>query len=67
MTALDEYVLSITISSHHVGFDRIRPCTAKRAWWEVFGIGLEEINRMGRGFLIGIEFGLYVDKSTYES
>lgn len=38
-----------------------------KTWSEVSGINLEEINRMEREFLLGIDFGLYVDKSTYIS
>ena len=38
-----------------------------KTWSEVSGIDLEEINRMEREFLIGVDFNLYVDKSTYES
>ena len=34
---------------------------------EVSGIDLEEINRMEHEFLFGVDFNLYVDKSTYES
>jgi hypothetical protein len=33
----------------------------------VSGIDLVDINKMEREFLRGIDFGLYVDKSTYES
>jgi len=35
-----------------------------RGFWD---LARQEMNRMEREFLIGIEFGLYVDKSTYES
>ncbi|KAI0085687.1 cyclin-domain-containing protein [Irpex rosettiformis] len=38
-----------------------------KTWSEVSGIGLEEINKMEREFLLGIDFGLYVDKATYVS
>ena len=38
-----------------------------KTWSEVSGITLEEINRMEREFLLGIDFGLYVDKTTYVS
>ncbi|KAH7906956.1 cyclin-domain-containing protein [Hygrophoropsis aurantiaca] len=38
-----------------------------KTWSEVSGIDLSEINRMEREFLVGIDFGLYVDSSTYES
>ncbi|GJE98005.1 cyclin-domain-containing protein [Phanerochaete sordida] len=38
-----------------------------KTWSEVSGIELEEINRMEREFLLGIDFGLYVDKTTYIS
>ncbi|KAI0697154.1 cyclin-domain-containing protein [Cytidiella melzeri] len=38
-----------------------------KTWSEVSGIGLEEINTMEREFLLGIDFGLYVDKATYIS
>ncbi|KAF8798210.1 hypothetical protein BYT27DRAFT_7264816 [Phlegmacium glaucopus] len=38
-----------------------------KTWSEVSGIDLEEINRMEREFLVGVDFNLYVDKSTYES
>jgi len=38
-----------------------------KTWSEVSGIDLAEINRMEREFLLGVNFNLYVDKSTYES
>ncbi|KAF8637773.1 hypothetical protein AX17_002582 [Amanita inopinata Kibby_2008] len=38
-----------------------------KTWSEVSGIDLAEINRMEREFLLGVDFNLYVDKSTYES
>ncbi|KAI0662354.1 cyclin-domain-containing protein [Cubamyces menziesii] len=38
-----------------------------KTWSEVSGIELSEVNRMEREFLLGIDFGLYVDKTTYES
>ena len=38
-----------------------------KTWSEVSGIALEEINRMEREFLQGIDFDLYVDKSSYDS
>ncbi|KAF9007846.1 cyclin-domain-containing protein [Cyathus striatus] len=38
-----------------------------KTWSEVSGIDLDEINRMEREFLMGVDFNLYVDKSTYES
>ncbi|OCH94174.1 hypothetical protein OBBRIDRAFT_770204 [Obba rivulosa] len=38
-----------------------------KTWSEVSGIDLTEINKMEREFLLGIEFGLYVDKPTYDS
>ncbi|EGN94199.1 hypothetical protein SERLA73DRAFT_188816 [Serpula lacrymans var. lacrymans S7.3] len=38
-----------------------------KTWSEVSGIELTEINKMEREFLVGIDFGLYVDNSTYES
>ncbi|TFK28438.1 hypothetical protein FA15DRAFT_701100 [Coprinopsis marcescibilis] len=38
-----------------------------KTWSEVSGIELEEINRMEREFLMGVDFNLYVDKQTYES
>jgi len=38
-----------------------------KTWSEVSGIDLDEINRMEREFLVGVDFNLYVDKSTYES
>ncbi|KAI8983309.1 cyclin-domain-containing protein [Trametes punicea] len=38
-----------------------------KTWSEVSGIDLSEVNRMEREFLLGIDFGLYVDKTTYES
>ncbi|KAH9947355.1 cyclin-domain-containing protein [Amylocystis lapponica] len=38
-----------------------------KTWSEVSGIELDEINRMEREFLLGIDFGLYVDKTTYDS
>ncbi|KAI0761633.1 cyclin-domain-containing protein [Trametes elegans] len=37
-----------------------------KTWSEVSGIELTEVNRMEREFLLGIDFGLYVDKTTYE-
>ncbi|KAF8880915.1 hypothetical protein CPB84DRAFT_260124 [Gymnopilus junonius] len=38
-----------------------------KTWSEVSGIELDEINRMEREFLLGVDFNLYVDKVTYES
>ncbi|KZT68846.1 hypothetical protein DAEQUDRAFT_727498 [Daedalea quercina L-15889] len=38
-----------------------------KTWSEVSGIELSEINKMEKEFLLGIDFGLYVDKSTYDS
>jgi hypothetical protein len=38
-----------------------------KTWSEVSGIDLAEINKMEREFMMGIDFGLYVDKSTYET
>ena len=38
-----------------------------KTWSEVSGIELEEINRMEREFLLGVDFNLYVDKPTYEA
>ncbi|KAG6873269.1 hypothetical protein C0995_001043 [Termitomyces sp. Mi166 len=38
-----------------------------KTWSEVSGIDLAEINRMEKEFLMGVDFNLYVDKSTYES
>jgi hypothetical protein len=38
-----------------------------KTWSEVSGISLEEINCMEREFLTGVDFNLYVDKTTYAS
>lgn len=38
-----------------------------KTWSEVSSIDLVDINRMEREFLLGIDFDLYVDKTTYES
>jgi len=38
-----------------------------KTWSEVSGIELAEVNKMEREFLLGIDFDLYVDKTTYES
>ncbi|KAJ7585353.1 cyclin-domain-containing protein [Mycena floridula] len=38
-----------------------------KTWSEVSGITLVEINRMEREFLSGVDFNLFVSKSTYES
>jgi len=38
-----------------------------KTWSEVSGISLDEINRMEREFLLGVDFNLYVDKTTYAS
>src|SRR6266550_1597735 len=38
-----------------------------KTWSEVSGIDLNEINKMEREFLLGVDFNLYVDKPTYES
>ncbi|KAI0825286.1 cyclin-domain-containing protein [Trametes gibbosa] len=38
-----------------------------KTWSEVSGIELSEVNRMEREFLLGIDFALYVDKTTYDS
>ncbi|KAF9552705.1 hypothetical protein CPC08DRAFT_262103 [Agrocybe pediades] len=38
-----------------------------KTWSEVSGIELDEINKMEREFLSGVDFNLYVDKATYEA
>ncbi|TFK48047.1 hypothetical protein OE88DRAFT_1665098 [Heliocybe sulcata] len=38
-----------------------------KTWSEISSISLNEINKMEREFLMGVDFDLYVDKSTYES
>ncbi|CAL1696819.1 unnamed protein product [Somion occarium] len=38
-----------------------------KTWSEVSGIALEELNKMEREFLMGIDFSLYVDEATYDS
>ncbi|KAI0063231.1 hypothetical protein BV25DRAFT_1915551 [Artomyces pyxidatus] len=38
-----------------------------KTWSEVSGIELTEVNKMEREFLEGIDFGLYVDKQTYDA
>ncbi|PCH33180.1 hypothetical protein WOLCODRAFT_62655 [Wolfiporia cocos MD-104 SS10] len=38
-----------------------------KTWSEVSGIDLTEINKMEKEFLLGIDFGLYVDEATYNS
>lgn len=38
-----------------------------KTWSDVSGISLEEINKMEREILLGIDFSLYVNKLTYES
>ncbi|KAI1789165.1 cyclin-domain-containing protein [Ganoderma leucocontextum] len=38
-----------------------------KTWSEVSGIELGQVNRMEREFLLGLDFDLYVNKSTYES
>ncbi|KAI0932798.1 hypothetical protein AcW1_000181 [Taiwanofungus camphoratus] len=38
-----------------------------KTWSEVSGIDLAEVNKMEKEFLLGIDFGLYVDKTTYDS
>ncbi|KAG9223490.1 hypothetical protein PLEOSDRAFT_1111204 [Pleurotus ostreatus PC15] len=38
-----------------------------KTWSEVSGIDLAEINKMEREFLLGVDFNLYVDKSTFAS
>lgn len=38
-----------------------------KTWSEISSISLNEINKMEREFLMGVDFGLYVDKPTYES
>ena len=38
-----------------------------KTWSDVSGIELEEVSRMEREFLLGIDFNLYVDQETYES
>ncbi|KAF8621844.1 hypothetical protein AX15_007464 [Amanita polypyramis BW_CC] len=38
-----------------------------KTWSEVSGIDLNEVNKMEREFLLGVDFNLYVDKPTYES
>ena len=38
-----------------------------KTWSDVSGIPLEEINKMEREILLGIDFSLYVNQTTYES
>ncbi|KAF7794696.1 hypothetical protein EIP86_005834 [Pleurotus ostreatoroseus] len=38
-----------------------------KTWSDVSGIALEEINRMEREFLQGIDFDLYVDEPSYQT
>lgn len=38
-----------------------------KTWSEVSGIELTEVNKMEREFLLGIDFGLYVDKQIFDS
>ncbi|KAI0078529.1 hypothetical protein K474DRAFT_1660340 [Panus rudis PR-1116 ss-1] len=38
-----------------------------KTWSEVSGIALDELNKMEREFLMGIDFSLYVDEATYDS
>lgn len=49
----------------------IRTCFSNtytnKTWSEVSGIELNEINKMEREFLAGIDFGLYVDKQRCDS
>ena len=63
---LDEYALFCHIFSFFLILYYSNTYTNK-TWSEVSGIDLEEINRMEREFLFGVDFNLYVDKSTYES
>jgi hypothetical protein len=59
---------SITYFAHKIRLIRLYSNTyTNKTWSEVSGIELEEINRMEREFLLGIDFGLYVDKTTYVS
>src|ERR1700678_2805006 len=62
---LDEYTFIIFTEP---GFSLFYSNTyTNKTWSEVSGIDLEEINRMEHEFLIGVDFNLYVDISTYES
>ena len=63
---LDEYALYHLFFKCHFSLFNSNTYTNK-TWSEVSGIDLEEINRMEREFLVGVDFNLYVDKSTYES
>ncbi|KAL5495789.1 hypothetical protein ACEPAI_1253 [Sanghuangporus weigelae] len=38
-----------------------------KTWSEVSGIALEELNKMEREFLLGVNFQLFVDAQTYDS
>jgi len=38
-----------------------------KTWSDVSGISLDEVNRMEREFLLGISFGLYANKSEYDT
>ncbi|TRM62792.1 cyclin-domain-containing protein [Schizophyllum amplum] len=38
-----------------------------KTWADVSGIGMEEINRMEREFLDGVDYNLYVDQPAFES
>ena len=65
---LDEYALSPFVLLSERDFSLFYSNTyTNKTWSEVSGIDLEEINRMEREFLVGVDFNLYVDKSTYES
>lgn len=62
---LDEYV-----SSLYNGLLNLTCCSntyTNKTWSEVSGIDLVEINTMEKEFLLGIDFGLYVDEATYDS
>ena len=63
---LDEYVVLFLVSERDF-LSFFSNTYTNKTWSEVSGIDLEEINRMEREFLVGVDFNLYVDKSTYES
>ena len=64
---LDEWVPSCSRAFSHSKCNVCSNTYTNKTWSEVSGIDLAQINRIEREFLMGIDFGLYVDKPTYES
>ena len=64
---VDEYVCVINLHCMLVLTRHPSNTYTNKTWSDVSGIPLEEINKMEREILLGIDFSLYVNKTTYES